>query len=75
MSFGGDGTVTTDFGSTGGGKWAYAVAIQSDGKIVAVGETYNGSNYDFAVVRYKRDGSLDTSSTVTATSSPILARM
>ncbi len=40
---------------------AYAIAFQPDGKIVAAGRTYNGSNVDFAVVRYNVDGSLDTS--------------
>jgi hypothetical protein len=28
------------------------VAIQSDGKIVVAGYSHNGSNHDFAVVRY-----------------------
>ena len=40
---------------------ARSVAIQSDGKIVAAGYSNNGSNYDFALVRYNTDGSLDTS--------------
>ena len=34
-------------------------AVQSDGKIVAAGYTWNGSNYDFALARYNTDGSLD----------------
>ncbi len=38
---------------------ANAVAIQNDGKIVAAGYSYNGSNNDFALVRYNTDGSLD----------------
>ena len=41
-----------------------ALAIQSDGKIIAVGYTNSGDpnhmNYDFAVTRYNVDGSLDT---------------
>jgi uncharacterized delta-60 repeat protein len=37
------------------------MALQSDGKIVVAGHTYNGSNWDFAVVRYNTDGYLDTS--------------
>ncbi|MEH2256222.1 delta-60 repeat domain-containing protein [Nostoc sp.] len=44
----------------GGSDTAYGVAIQTDGKIVVVGETYN-SNGNFAVVRYNPDGSLDSS--------------
>jgi uncharacterized delta-60 repeat protein len=38
-----------------------SVAIQSDGKIVVAGYSNNGSNFDFALVRYNTDGSLDTS--------------
>ena len=58
-SFDSDGKVTTAIGS--GNDYARSVAIQSDGKIVAAGYSYNGSNYDFALVRYNTDGSLDTS--------------
>jgi uncharacterized delta-60 repeat protein len=39
---------------------AYALAVQTDGKIVAAGETDAGTNSDFALVRYNADGSLDT---------------
>src|SRR3990172_7959173 len=53
-SFGTGGRVTTDFG---GGDGASAVAIQTDGKIVAVG----ASNGRFALARYNVDGSLDAS--------------
>lgn len=45
----------------GSGSFAYAVAIQSDGKIVAAESTSNGSNYVFALARYNTDGSLDIS--------------
>jgi uncharacterized delta-60 repeat protein len=56
-SFSGDGRETTDFGGQDFG--AYDVALQSDGKIVAVGHTGSG---DFALARYNdTDGSLDTS--------------
>ncbi|MBN2577779.1 MAG: hypothetical protein JXB10_02220, partial [Pirellulales bacterium] len=51
-----DGIVTTNFGGT---DVARAVAIQSDGKIVAAG--YTSLSYDFAIARYNIDGSLDTS--------------
>ena len=40
--------------------YANALGIQSDGKIVAAGSSYNGSNYDFALVRYNTNGTLDT---------------
>jgi uncharacterized delta-60 repeat protein len=49
-TFDSDGKVTTDFGDTNEG--ATAVAVQPDGKIIAVGS-------GFAVLRYDSDGSLD----------------
>jgi len=55
-SFNGDGKATTDFG---GSDDAHGVAIQPDGKIVAGGRGTTGD--DFALARYNRDGSLDTS--------------
>lgn len=58
-TFSGDGKLTTQVGNNGG-RGACAVAIQSDGKIVVAGQAYNGTNMDFAVVRYNSDGSLDT---------------
>jgi uncharacterized delta-60 repeat protein len=58
-NFDSDGKVTTAIGS--GTDQAFSVAIQSDGKIVAAGYSNNGSNDDFALVRYNTDGSLDTS--------------
>jgi uncharacterized delta-60 repeat protein len=58
-SFGSNGKVTTAIGSSddGGGS----VAVQSDGKIIVAGSSSNGSNYDFALVRYTAAGALDTS--------------
>jgi uncharacterized delta-60 repeat protein len=59
-SFSGDGKVTTDVG----GLWdqAYAMAAQSDGKILLGGMASGNpsSISDFALVRYNSDGSLDT---------------
>ncbi len=57
-TFGNDGKVTTAIGSDA--DYAQSVAIQSDGKIVVVGSSYNGSSYDFAVVRYDTSGNLDS---------------
>jgi len=51
-SFGSGGKVLTPFGSR---SLAWAVAIQPDGKIVAAGFSNNGTNYDFALVRYLGD--------------------
>jgi uncharacterized delta-60 repeat protein len=59
-SFGTGGVVVTPVGNLFG--IARSVAIQADGKIVAAG--YSSplpDNYDFTVVRYNPDGSLDTS--------------
>ena len=57
-SFNSDGKVTTAIGSD---DLAKSVAIQSDGKIVVAGSSSNGSDNDFALIRYNTDGSLDSS--------------
>jgi uncharacterized delta-60 repeat protein len=56
-SFGTNGIVTSSLGSSYNG--AYAVALQSDGKMVAAGYTGEGVDDDFALARYNTDGSLD----------------
>ncbi len=56
ISFDSDGKVTTNFGYT---DFGYDIALQSDGKIVVAGSAYNGSNYDFTLICYNPDGSLD----------------
>jgi len=58
-SFDGDGKVTTVFVNIYAS--ANAIAIQSDGRIIAVGESGTGSEYDFTAARYNTDGSLDIS--------------
>jgi uncharacterized delta-60 repeat protein len=60
-SFGAGGIVTTDLGSPD--DYAFGLAIQpSDGKIVVVGWTVTGTgSWDFGVVRYNVNGSIDTS--------------
>ncbi len=60
-TFGIEGKITTDFSE--GADSAAAVAIQSDGKIIAAGAAgfmLGRQGYSFALVRYNRDGSLDT---------------
>ncbi len=42
-----------------GADIARALVVQSDGKLVAAGETDNGVERDFALVRYNTDGTLD----------------
>lgn len=39
--------------------WVTSIAVQSDGKIVAVGPSTDGSSFSFTVVRYLGNGTLD----------------
>ena len=66
-----DGTLDSKFGSRGVARTGitsksfdrvYAIALQADGKIVAVGGTNpaNSSSREVAVARYNADGTLDT---------------
>ena len=62
-SFGAGGKVTTPIGIYH--DYAHSVAIQTDGKIVVSGTSYTKTVafnmfYDFALVRYNANGSLDT---------------
>lgn len=57
-TFGPGGFVTTTFGP--GEDNPAGVAIQTDGKIVVGGRSFNGTNLDIVVTRYAPDGSLDT---------------
>ncbi len=56
-SFNFDGLLTTQIGSED--DEAQAIALQTDGKVVVAGYSYNGLDTDFALVRYNEDGSLD----------------
>ncbi len=56
-SFGGGGEVTTPIGTSHDD--AYAIVLQSDGKLVVAGDSA-GSPYDFALARYTKNGSLDS---------------
>jgi uncharacterized delta-60 repeat protein len=58
-SFDGDGKQTIAFGSLG--DYATGVAVDSLGRVVVAGNTYNGSNDDFAVARFTAAGALDSS--------------
>jgi len=58
-SFDSDGKLTTSLGN--GYDYPSGVAVQSDGKIIVVGDKYIGpNNYDIAILRYNPSGSLDT---------------
>jgi uncharacterized delta-60 repeat protein len=63
VSFGSSGKRTTKIGpgTTAGSNqdYAYSLLIQPDGKIVVGGSSYNGSKFDFALLRYNSNGSLD----------------
>ncbi|MEI7492519.1 MAG: hypothetical protein WCK92_14055 [Bacteroidota bacterium] len=62
-----DGTLDKSFGNKGivitsvqkGDEHIYSLALQGDGKIVAAGNTNNGYNNDFIILRFMPDGSLD----------------
>ncbi|HYM00812.1 MAG TPA: delta-60 repeat domain-containing protein [Blastocatellia bacterium] len=58
-TFGSGGKVTTDF--FGGVDEVFAIALQSNGKIVLAGHAnmVNASGGDFALARYNSDGTLD----------------
>jgi len=55
LTFGNGGIVTTDFNN--GNDYLGKIAVQSDGKIVAIGESFSPGK--FALARYNPDGSLD----------------
>jgi uncharacterized delta-60 repeat protein len=62
-----DGTTDLTFGNLGhsacyfllGDSYAQDMAMQADGKIVIAGRSNNGSDNDFAMVRYDQNGDLD----------------
>lgn len=58
LSFGTTGTVTTSIGADAAAR---TLAVQPDGKIVAVGNSLTAPPQVFALARYNPDGSLDTS--------------
>jgi uncharacterized delta-60 repeat protein len=57
-TFGVSGKVMTAIGS--GKDQATAIAVQSDGKIILVGVSTQGTTDDFALVRYLSNGALDS---------------
>jgi uncharacterized delta-60 repeat protein len=59
-TFGSGGFVTSDIGGAERDvDYAFAVALQRDGKIVVAGQTSTGPNIDVAVARYTAQGMLD----------------
>lgn len=61
-TFGNNGKVISNIGSrVGSSDVARAIAVQTDGKFVAGGYSYDGAQKDFALIRYNTNGSLDSS--------------
>jgi len=58
-SFGSDGKVTTDVGFDG--NEAYGIVLGPDGRIVVAGWAHLNRQTQFALLRYREDGSLDPS--------------
>jgi uncharacterized delta-60 repeat protein len=56
-SFGNDGIVINSIGPDS--DLLFALVLQPDGKLVAAGSSLDFSTFDFALVRYNSDGSLD----------------
>jgi uncharacterized delta-60 repeat protein len=68
IKYNSDGTLDSSFGKGGvvisnclpnNSTWAFAAAIQADGRIVVVGHAQLGKNRNVLVMRYKTDGTLD----------------
>lgn len=57
-TFGTSGVYSFDQGAN---DYGYGVAVQSDNKIVAVGDAYDGTAFDMAIMRLTTAGALDTS--------------
>jgi uncharacterized delta-60 repeat protein len=60
IGFGDDGIVVTQFVGESTER-GHGVAVQADGKIVAVGFAFSSFDPSFAIARYETDGSLDAS--------------
>jgi uncharacterized delta-60 repeat protein len=60
-TFGTGGIVTTDITSYAYGDKFHDITIDSNGKILAAGYVDDGSNSNFALIRYNSNGNLDTS--------------
>jgi uncharacterized delta-60 repeat protein len=60
-SFGTNGRVSVDVAGSGQDDFAYAVTLDSSGRILVAGTAFIGTDYDFAVIRLLSNGALDTS--------------
>ena len=57
-NFDGDGRVIEELSAESG---SFNLTILSDGRILAVGYSFNGADYDMCFVMFNPDGSFDTS--------------
>lgn len=55
-TFGVNGKATTTIGSS---STPYALAIQANDKIVVAGASFNGDDFDFALTKYRANGTVD----------------
>jgi len=58
-TFGNNGKVITSIGTIQ--DFPSSIALQKDGKIVVGGQTYSSAYSDFALIRYNKNGMIDTS--------------
>ncbi len=58
--FGFGGTLITDIGAQNQSDLPSSAALMADGRILVVGRTWDGSEWDTAIARYNSDGTLDT---------------
>ncbi len=58
-SFDGDGKVIVPVGTSY--DYGNAIMLQADGKILVAGNSYNGGDHDFSLIRLNANGSLDNS--------------
>jgi uncharacterized delta-60 repeat protein len=65
LTFNATGKVLTDFTGSGSYDFLQALAVQSDGRIVAAGESIASGGSSFAVARYTTTGMLDGTFNVT----------
>ncbi len=59
-SFGVNGKVTTGFASGSGYDYVNGLAVESNGMIIAVGQTNDQGNLNFAIAGYNADGTLNS---------------
>lgn len=81
LRYTGSGALDSSFGTAGiafggaigaGGVSPYRMALQPDGRIIAVGACQGATTYDFCVQRFTADGAIDTTFNSSATGSLVI---